>query len=133
MTSIQELLAWLEKIGAPVPPPLTWRPTYEPAYLELTLPDGSTVRYPLNDRQNVTAETAEHLRAIYDPRGTIEEAPFLGPGGPVSANPNIRWLVWPNKVTILAGALAAIFDSYPNDPATADKHVREIILSRGAV
>lgn len=129
MSLWQEILA---EFHIPIPS-LTWRPAYEPVYLAITLPDGSTQKYLLGaGRENVTAETAEHLRAIYNPKGTVEDVRFLGPGGPVSGNPYIRWLVWPNKVQIIASAIAAVFDSYPLDPHVADEKIREILALRGA-
>src|SRR6266436_911642 len=86
------------------PPPLTWLPTYEPqAFISQTANDGSVIAYPINIYDRVTADTAEHLRVFYAPLGTVELIPFLGPGGPVSGNPTIRWIRWSNGVHIIAG------------------------------
>lgn len=117
-----------------VVPALTWQPTYEPqSYTSQVMGDGSTVRVPISRTFLATAETAEHLRAIYAPTGKVIEIPFLGAGGPTFENPLVRWIEWPNKVRIIAGLLAAIFsDSYPNDPTTADRMVRDIIVAHGA-
>src|SRR5579859_6697341 len=75
-----------------IPPPLTWAPAYEQVYITFTWPDGSQIQYPMDPHEQVTADTAEHLRAIYDPQGTVVEHSILGEGGP-SVGPALRFLV----------------------------------------
>ncbi len=115
-----------------IPPPLTWEPAYEPVYAVFTWPDGSQLKYALEAHEQVTAETAEHLRAKYDPNGTVVDHPFQGDGGPTSG-PTLRFLQWPNKVFILASALAKAWDQYPLDPKQADIAVKKIMAGYGAV
>jgi hypothetical protein len=135
MSLWQYILAELEKIGAPAPPPLTWQPTYEPQdFIVETLPDGSSEKIPVSIHYRVTAETAEHLRQIYDPKGTVISVPVLGTGGPFSYIPVARALQFADGTVIRCGDLAVVFsDQYPLDPVTADRIVKAILKSRGEV
>jgi len=114
-----------------IPPPLTWEPEYEQVYISFTWPDGSKVQYPMDPHEQVTADTAEHLRAIYDPQGRVVEHPILGEGGP-EVGPTLRFLMWPNGILILASALAKAWDQYPLDPIQADLAVKKVIAGSGA-
>ncbi len=114
-------------------PPLTWQPTYEPVqYVTTTMGDGSTSKSEVSKFYLATAETAEHLRAIYCPKGRVVLEPFLGQAGPSSGYPPMRMLEWPNGVRIIAGLLAEYFTEKPFDPVQADKDVRVAIAVRGA-
>ena len=121
----------LIQFGIIKPPPLTWTPAYEQVFIAFTWPDGTKVQYPMDPHEQVTADTAEHLRAIYDPEGSVVEHSILGEGGPESG-PNLRFLVWPNQVSILASALAKAFDEFPLSPKDADNAIRRIIAGYGA-
>lgn len=113
-------------------PSVNWRPSYEPQQYISQDVNGVEVRWPLAITYFVTAETAEHLRAIYDPQGIVVEIPYLGAGGPTEQDPSARWLKWPNGVLMEGGLLAAFFDEFPNDPKSADAAVRQAIQSAGA-
>jgi hypothetical protein len=133
MSFLQDILDLLQRFGAIPPPPLTWQPTYEPQqFIVETLPDGSSESIPVNITYFVTAETAEHLRAIYDPNGTIVSVPILSAGGPFSSVPVARALKFTDGTVIRAGDLAVVFSQqYPLDPVQADKVVRAILAARG--
>lgn len=135
MSLISDILDLLSKLGIKVPP-LTWQPTYEPQDFIIQIISDSkgirTEKIPVSLHYRVTAETAEHLRAIYDPEGTIVQEPVLGPGGNFSYIPVARALKFKDGTTIRAGDLAVVFsDQYPLDPVTADRIVRAILKSRG--
>lgn len=118
---------------APPPPPLAWQPTYEPqAYASQVDGNGNTVTVPIAIDYLADADTAEHLRGIYNPNGTVVAIPFLGPGGPTNADPLVRWLQWPNGVQIVAGLLAVFFTQNPNDPSEADKLTKLTIVAHAA-
>lgn len=135
MSFWQDILAEVNKILQQNPaPPLTWQPTYEPQdYIVETFPDGSVQKIPVTIEYRVTAETAEHLRAIYDPNGTVILEPVLGAGGPFFSIPDARALKYTNG-TLNCGSLATMFShAYPLDPDHADRACKAIISSRGLV
>jgi hypothetical protein len=133
MSLNQDIIDLLVKLGIKIPLSLTWQPTYEPQdYIIETFPDGHSEKIPVSIHYRVTAETAEHLRQIYDPNGTVVEEPILGTGGPFSYVPTARALKFTDGTTIRAGDLAVVFsDQYPLDPAIADRIVKAILKSRG--
>ena len=109
-----------------------WTPTYLPQQI-VTEPNnaGGTSTQPLNVLYFPDAPSCEHLRAKYNPLGSITHVPLVG--GPMVATAEVPYLVWPNGVAIMAGALAALWTQNPGHQDVADRLCRDAIYARGAV
>ena len=112
----------------------SWTPEYEPQqYIVTTTGNGTQIQVPIAIDYCVTAATAEHLRVMYAPGGTVFEHAFEGAGGNNTSTAVLRDIVWPNKVAIGAGFLAGIWTRNAAHPDTADSLCRAAIAARGAV
>ena len=133
-------MSWIDNLektlGFTIPPPPApvWQPTYDTATEYVTVPtnDGGTQQIAIAENYLVDAATAEHLRAQYDPAGTVVLTTFLSGGGPDTSTAIIYNLRWPNGVTIEAHFLAAMYAQNPNNPAVADAACKAMIAARGA-
>ncbi len=115
-------------------PPQTnqpWTPTYLPQQY-VSQPDnrGGLSVQPLNVTYFPDAASCEHLRHKYCPLSTLQYVDLVT--GPVSASARVPYIVWPNGVAIMAGALAALWSNNPGNPDVADSLCLAAIKARGA-
>ncbi len=109
-----------------------WTPTYlQQQYVTEPNNQGGLARQPLNLMYFPDGVSCEHLRLKYCPGGSIQQVPLLG-GGPDSSSAAVPYLVWPNGVSIMAGALAALWTLNPSHQDVADSLCLDAIKASGA-
>jgi hypothetical protein len=108
-----------------------WTPTYLPQQY-VTEPNnvGGLSSQPLNILYFPDDASCEKLKQKYCPNGAIVKQAILS-GGPVSA-PQVPYLVFPNRVAIMAGMLTALWTQNPDHPDVADRLCLDAIAARGA-
>ncbi len=110
-----------------------WTPTYLPQQY-VTEPDnkGGLATQPLSLLYFPDEVSVKHLHEKYCANGSIQPIPLLGGGPNSSSTTSVPYLVWPNGVSIMAGALAALWTLNPGHQDVADKLCLDAIKARGA-
>jgi len=107
-----------------------WTPTYLPQqYVTEPNNQGGQSIQPLNKTYFPDVATCEHLRAKYGASSITFTALV---SGPVTETASVPYLVWPNGVAIMAGALAALWTNNPDHQDVADSLCLSAIRARGA-